>query len=58
VGAPGNLANSRDARHRRTPRDRRFRHEHCRDVTPVLAFFEGLTRALAAEQERAGSALH
>jgi len=35
-----------------------FRHERRRDVTPVLAFFEGLTKALAAEHERAGSAMH
>jgi hypothetical protein len=35
-----------------------FRHERRRDVRPVLAFFEGLTKALAAEHERAGSAMH
>ena len=35
-----------------------FRHERRRDVSRVLAFFEGLTRALAAEHERAGPALH
>jgi len=35
-----------------------FRHEKRRDVRPVLAFFEGLTKALAAEQARAGSAVH
>lgn len=35
-----------------------FRHERRRDVSAVLAFFEGLCRALAAEHERAGSALH
>lgn len=35
-----------------------FSHEKRRDVTTVLAFFEGLTRALAAERERAGSPLH
>ena len=35
-----------------------FRHEKRREVRPVLAFFEGLTKALAAEQARTGSALH
>ena len=35
-----------------------FRHEKRRDVRPVLAFFEGLTKALEAEQARAGSAVH
>jgi hypothetical protein len=35
-----------------------FRHEKRRDVRPVLAFFEGLTKALAAEQARSGSAVH
>ena len=35
-----------------------FRNERHRGITPVLAFFEGLTRALAAEHERAGSAMH
>ena len=35
-----------------------FRHERSRDVTPELAFYEGLTKALAAEHERAGSAMH
>jgi hypothetical protein len=35
-----------------------FRHEKRRDVRPVLAFFEGLTKALAAEQARAGSVVH
>ena len=35
-----------------------FRHERRRDVSAVLAFFEGLRRTLTAERERAGSALH
>lgn len=35
-----------------------FRHEKRHEVRPVLAFFEGLTKALAAEQARSGSALH
>jgi hypothetical protein len=35
-----------------------FRHEKRREVKPVLAFFEGLTKALAAEHERLGSAVH
>jgi hypothetical protein len=35
-----------------------FRHERRRDVTAVLAFFDGLCETLAAERERAGSALH
>jgi hypothetical protein len=35
-----------------------FRHERRRNVAPVLAFFEGLTKTLAAEHERAGSAMH
>jgi hypothetical protein len=35
-----------------------FRQEKRREVRPVLAFFEGLTKTLAAEQARGGSALH
>lgn len=35
-----------------------FRMDRRRDVSPVLAFFDGLTQALAAEHERAGSPLH
>ena len=35
-----------------------FRNETRRDVRPVLAFFEGLTKALAAEHARAGSSVH
>lgn len=35
-----------------------FRHERRRDVSAVLAFFEGLRRTLAAERERARMALH
>ena len=35
-----------------------FRNDTRRDVKPVLAFFEGLTKALAAEHERVGSAVH
>ena len=35
-----------------------FRAERRRDVTAVLAFFEGLRETLQAERERAGSALH
>jgi hypothetical protein len=35
-----------------------FRHERRRDVTAVLAFFEGLRETLLAEHQRAGVALH
>ena len=35
-----------------------FRHERRRDVSAVVSFFDGLRNALAAELERAGSALH
>jgi len=35
-----------------------FRRERRRDVSAVLAFFEGLRRTLAAERERARMALH
>ena len=35
-----------------------FRHERRRDVAAVLAFFEGLERALAAERDGSGSGLH
>ena len=35
-----------------------FRHDKRRDIRPVLAFFEGLTKALAAEQGRARSTVH
>ena len=34
-----------------------FRQERRRDVSAVVAFFDGLSRALAAEQARDGSAL-
>ena len=35
-----------------------FRGERHRDVSAVLAFFEGLRETLVAERQRAGSALH
>jgi hypothetical protein len=35
-----------------------FRHEKRREVKCVLAFFEGLTKALAAEHARLGSPVH
>ena len=35
-----------------------FRHERRRDVACIFAFFEGLTKVLTAERDRAGSALH
>ncbi|MGE5170945.1 MAG: hypothetical protein ACM3JC_11330 [Rudaea sp.] len=35
-----------------------FRHERRRDVSAVVAFFDGLRHSLAGELERAGSALH
>ena len=35
-----------------------FRHERRRDVSAVVAFFDGLRNSLAVEVERAGSALH
>lgn len=35
-----------------------FRLDRRRDVSTVLAFFDGLTKTLAGEHARAGSALH
>ena len=35
-----------------------FRHERRRDVSAVLAFFEGVRKALVTEQQRAGPVLH
>jgi hypothetical protein len=35
-----------------------FRNEHRRDVSAVLAFFEGLRETLLAERQRMDSALH